>query len=186
MASRRLTTRRLAPRRGRDGIIRAGVVPCVGATVLLVLYFTLPLDRPFNAETVATLVLGLIALGGIVTFQVAQIRESNHPRLRAAGALATSLPLFLVLFAATYYLLARAESRAFTEPLSRVDALYFTVTVFSTVGFGDIAPRVEAARILVTVQMIGDLAMIGLIGRVLLGAVGEGLARKSEAASPKP
>jgi voltage-gated potassium channel len=161
------------------------VVPGVGATVLLVLYFTLPLDRPFNAATVATLVLGLIALGGIVTAQVAQIRESNLPRVRAAGALATTLPLFLVLFAATYYLLARAESHAFTEPLTRVDALYFTVTVFSTVGFGDIAPRVETARILVTVQMFGDLAMIGLIGRVVLGAMSEGLRRKSETENSK-
>lgn len=184
-ASRRRATRRVAPRRGRDGIIRAGVVPFVGATVLMVLYFTLPLDRAFNASTVATLAGGLIALGGIVTFQVAQIRESNHPRLRAAGALAISLPLFLVLFAATYYLLARAETHAFNESLTRVDALYFAVTVFSTVGFGDIAPRVEVARILVTIQMVGDLVMIGLIGRVVIGAVGEGLARKSEATNSK-
>jgi Ion channel len=32
------------------------------------------------------------------------------------------------------------------------------VTVFSTVGFGDITPRSEAARIVLIVQMLGDLA----------------------------
>jgi voltage-gated potassium channel len=153
--------------------------------MLLILYFTLPLNRAFDAATVSALVAGLIVLGGLVTLQVAQIRESNVPRLRAVGALATSIPLFLVMFAATYYLMARAESHAFNEPLSRVDALYFAVTVFSTVGFGDIVPRVQLARILVTIQMIGDLVMIGLIGRVVIGAVGEGLRRKAEATSSK-
>jgi hypothetical protein len=32
----------------------------------------------------------------------------------------------------------RASAASFTEPLTRTDALYFSVTVFSTVGFGDI------------------------------------------------
>jgi hypothetical protein len=41
------------------------------------------------------------------------------------------------------------------EPLSRTDALYYTITVFSTVGFGDITPRADLARIVTMVQMGG-------------------------------
>ena len=44
------------------------------------------------------------------------------------------------------------------QPLTRADALYFAVTVFSTVGFGDITPESEAARVVLIVQMLGDLA----------------------------
>jgi hypothetical protein len=43
--------------------------------------------------------------------------------------------------------------------------------VFATVGFGDITAKTEAARLLVTGQMIVDLVILGLGARVILGAV---------------
>ena len=80
------------------------------------------------------------------------------------------LPLFLVLFAAsTYFVMERASAASFTEPLTRTDALYFAVTVFSTVGFGDISAKSEAARVVLIVQMLADLALLGAGIRVLLG-----------------
>ena len=84
------------------------------------------------------------------------------------------VPLYLLLFASTYFLMERASAAAFTQPLTRTDALYFTVTVFSTVGFGDITPKSEAARVVLIVQMLGDLAVLGAGIRVLLGAVQRG------------
>ena len=93
---------------------------------------------------------------------------------RQSQALGLIVPLFLLLFASTYFLMERASAAAFTQPLTRTDALYFTVTVFSTVGFGDIAPKSEAARVVLIVQMIGDLAVLGAGIRVLLGAVQRG------------
>ena len=55
--------------------------------------------------------------------------------------------------------------------MSRTDSLYFTVTVFATVGFGDIAPRTELARLVVMSQMLFGLIAFGLVARLLLGAV---------------
>src|SRR5208282_4777456 len=55
--------------------------------------------------------------------------------------------------------------------LTRTDSLYFTVTTFSTVGFGDITATSQAARLVVTVQMILDLLVLGLGIRVFIGAV---------------
>ena len=74
----------------------------------------------------------------------------------------------------------RTSAANFSQPLTRTDALYFTVTVFSTVGFGDITPKSEAARVVVIVQMLGDLALLGAGARVLLGAVQRGLQRRQD------
>ena len=48
-----------------------------------------------------------------------------------------------------------------THQLTRTDALYFTVTTFTTVGFGDIIPASQGARLVVTAQMILDLLVLG-------------------------
>jgi hypothetical protein len=45
-----------------------------------------------------------------------------------------------------------------------------TVTVFSTVGFGDITPKTELARLLVTGQMVVDVIILGLAIKVIVGA----------------
>jgi small-conductance mechanosensitive channel len=151
----------------------------LGALGLGVAYYLLPMDQPFSDETVAGLVLGLLGITLLLAWQVRQILRSRRPRLRAAEALLTTIPLFLFLFSAVYYLLERSSSGNFSEQMTRTDALYFTVTVFSTVGFGDITARSEAARVLTTGQMIGDLLLIGVAARVLLGAVQEGIRRQS-------
>jgi voltage-gated potassium channel len=76
------------------------------------------------------------------------------------------------LFSATYFLMAQDSAANFNvHTLTRTDALYFTVTVFATVGFGDISATSQKARIIVTVQMILDLIVIGLVVRLFLSAV---------------
>ena len=55
--------------------------------------------------------------------------------------------------------------------------MYFTITVFSTVGFGDITPRTDSWRILVSIQMLLDLVIIGAVVRILINAAKMGLAR---------
>ena len=61
-----------------------------------------------------------------------------------------------------------------TEVSSRTDALHFTITVFATVGFGDISPVAEGARIVVAIQMLADLLVLGLVIQAILGAVRRG------------
>jgi voltage-gated potassium channel len=153
---------------------------------LLGLYFLLPLDRAFTAGTLAVLGAGVLAMGLLVAWQVRSILRSPHPALRAVEAIALSLPLFLLLFAATYVVLSGSDPRAFTEPLNRVDGVYFVVTVFATVGFGDISAVTDLARVLVTVQMVGDLILIGLVLRVFLTAVDRGRRRAAEREQADP
>lgn len=162
----------------RRRVARAVLQPLLSITAFVLLYYFLPLDRAFDAGTILLLAAGMAAFVGILAGQIVGIMRAEHPRLRAVAAIATSIPLFLMLFATAYFLLGRAETGAFTETLSRTDSLYFTVTVFSTVGFGDIAPKVAEARVLVMFQMIGDLVVIGVLGRVIITAVSRGLQRR--------
>jgi voltage-gated potassium channel len=147
---------------------------------LLVLYYLLPLDRGFRSRTVLILLAGLLTVGLLVAWQVRTILRARHPALRAIEAIALSIPLFLLLFAAAYVLLAGTDPHAFTEPLNATDGLYFVITVFATVGFGDIAPVTEVARVLTTVQMVGDLLLIGLVLRLFLTAVDRGRRRAGD------
>jgi hypothetical protein len=144
---------------------------------LVVIYYLLPLNRSSTAVAVTLLSIGLLALFGLVTYQVRSITRSPFPLLRGVEALATSIPLFLLLFAATYVVLATISASNFSQPLSRTDAIYFTVTVFATVGFGDITAKTEVARLVVTGQMLADLIVLGLGVRVLLSAVQRGRQR---------
>ena len=164
-------------------IVRA-VLRAVGSTAALVaIYYLLPLDHASTWVAVTILVIGLAVLIGLVAFQVRSIVTSPFPGLRGVEALATSIPLFLLLFASTYIVMDTISASNFSEPLTRTDALYFTVTVFSTVGFGDITAKTEAARLVVTGQMIADLVTIGLAVKVILGAVKVGRQRQPTGAA---
>jgi len=103
--------------------------------------------------------------------------------VQAIEGLAFAVPLFLLLFATGYYVLASVTPGAFTELVNRTDALYFTVTVFSTVGFGDIAPVTQPARVAVLVQMVADLLVLGVLLRAVTGAVQSGRARQHRMAT---
>ena len=155
----------------------------VNTTVLVALYSLLPLDQPVGEATIAWLLAGLLAFAVVVVLQVRSILQSRYPAMRAVEALGAAVPLFVLVFASTYLLLASTRPQAFTEPLSHTDALYFTMTVFSTVGFGDIAPRSDAARLIVTVQMVGNLVVFGALARVVVGAVRMGRQRQADAAT---
>ena len=158
----------------RRTIVRAAL-RAVGSTAALVaVYYLLPLDRSSTWVAVTMLITGLVALIALVVLQVRWIIRSRFPGLRGVEALATSIPLFLLLFASTYVVLAALSAGNFSEPLTRTGALYFTVTVFSTVGFGDITAKTEAARLVVTGQMIADLVAVGLAVKVIVGAVKRG------------
>jgi voltage-gated potassium channel len=70
---------------------------------------------------------------------------------------------------------------AFSEPRTRTNALYFTVTVSSTVGFGGChRQRPAAARRVVTGQMIVDLVAVGLAVKVIVDAVRRGRRSKPQ------
>ena len=119
-------------------MIARAVLRIVGYGRLVALYYLLPLDDSSTGTAVTILVIGLVVFIALVALQVRLIIRSPFPDLRAIEALATSVPLFLLLFASTYVVMAAISASNFGGRLTHTDELYFTVTVFSTIGFGGI------------------------------------------------
>lgn len=142
----------------------------VAVTALLVAYFMAPLESRENFAVQALAVVACVAIfGAIFVRQVRQIRRAKHPVLRAVEATALVATLFVVVAAGVHYGLGRSDPAAYSEVMSRLDALYFTVTTLATVGFGDITPVSEVTRAVTTVQMVLGVALLGAGIRVLLG-----------------
>lgn len=172
------------PPRQRRRLIAFGLLRALAVTsVLVALYYLLPLDHLSGVPLWLSLIVGLLVLVAVAIYQARAIIRATRPGIRSIEALATIAPLFLLLFAASYYVMAKANPANFSvHLLTRTDALYFTVTVFSTVGFGDITATSQASRLLVTAQMILDLLILGLGIRVFIGAVQQ--ARQRQPADP--
>ena len=178
------------PRRTRRRLLaRALVRALVTSALLVTAYYLLPFDRIHGATQVAILVVGLAAVAVLIAWQVRAITHASHPAIQAVESLAVTTPLFLLLFASTYYLLGHYVPADFTQRMTRTDALYFTVTTFTTTGFGDIAATSEGARLVVTGQMLLDLVLLGFGVRIFVGAVRIGVeARRggTDRADPSP
>jgi len=158
----------------RSHLIATGARALLTAALLLVAYFLIPAPHRHHESPALRLILALAVFVVVVANEVRLIAVHERPLLRAGVAMATVIPLFLVLFAWIYLTMSQSDPAAFTgapRPLDRPSALYFAVTVFSTVGFGDIVPRTDPARMVVTVQMLADLAVIAVVIRLIFGAV---------------
>ena len=137
---------------------------------VLAVYFVVPIgDRPGDS-IIVRLTVGLAFFAAALAYEFRAILKSDRPMLRAVDAMALVIPIFVVVFAWTYLTLARSAPGSFTQPLDRVGALYFTVTVLTTVGFGDIAARTHAARLAVTAQMVCDVIVIAVVVRLIVEA----------------
>jgi hypothetical protein len=91
------------------------------------------------------------------------------------AAVATYL-LLGMLWASGYVLVARMNPGAFSgvaassQPLHGFDALYFSLSTLTTVGYGDIAPVSGPARMLAMMEVVtGTMYMAVLVARLVSG-----------------
>jgi voltage-gated potassium channel len=151
----------------------------LSVSALFAAYFLIP-ARDTGGDDVPWLLLELCVFSAVVGVQVPAIIRARYPILRAVEALAILLPVYLLIFARIYLSSSLDDPSAFTQPLNNVTALYFTVTVFASVGFGDIVAQTDGMRLLVTVQMLLNLVLLGVVIRVLTSAARRGVARRAQ------
>ena len=176
------------PTAARRRLMTVGLLRALATIVVVVTaYYVVPLDRLSGVPLGVSLTVGLLALTAVAAYQVIAIIRHPHSAVRGIEALAITVPLFLLLFAASYFLMAQADPDNFNvDSLTRTDSLYFTVTVFATVGFGDITATSQTARVFVMAQMILDLIVLGLVVRVFLGAVQLGRQQQAQQKAQTP
>jgi hypothetical protein len=165
-------------REDRSYIVRSVARATATAVVLVFLYFVLPIAHRAHESVVLRLTVALIVFAAVVANEVRIIPGHDRPLMRAGVAMATIIPLFLVFFAWIYLTLSISDPGSFGGQLTRPSSLYFTVTVFSTVGFGDIVPKTDPARLVCTVQMLADLVLLAVVVRLIMGAAARGMDRR--------
>lgn len=148
----------------RSAVRSAGLVGLLG-----VCYTVLPLqgDRWWLGMLIGAAVL--VAMVPLMVRRVRTVLGSDRPGVEAFEALVLLSAMLIVGFAAIYFAMDRGHDQ-FKGLDTRIDALYFTVTTLSTVGFGDITATGQAARLVVIVQILFNLVFLGVAVRVFIGA----------------
>jgi voltage-gated potassium channel len=154
----------------RLAVIRCTATIVIAWVLIVGAYYVLPLAHESSARTGVRLGVDLALVAAVFVWQIRRIGRAELPELRALEALGIVVAVFLVLFSSIYLGMSRAAASTFTQQLDATRALYFTISVFSTVGFGDITPRTDQARLVVAAQMLLDFVIIGVVVRMLFNA----------------
>jgi hypothetical protein len=153
--------------------------------LVLAAFYLVPFAHLNGTRSVLRLVAVVALVGAVLAVQIRRISKAELPELRAVEALAVVIVVFLTGFSIVYLNLSHGTQMTFTQPLDHTRALYFTISVFSTVGFGDITPRTDTARLIVSAQMLLDLVIIGTVVRLIFNAARTRVA-PSESSAPTP
>ena len=167
----RATKRRLLA----GAVLRAALT----TTILVTAYVVMPFTLISQARYLTAFLIGAAVVLAVLAAEFSRTMRSPYPRLRAVEALLTAGPLFIVLFATSHYVIGQLDPTGYTEPMTRLDALYFTVTTFATVGYGDISPASQIARLVALVQMVCGLVLVGVIAKLLFGIAQESDQRRN-------
>jgi hypothetical protein len=134
----------------------------VPPSAILVTYFVVPVNADDAPLGVALGILLSVASLGAVVMLVA--REARRDERRLTGLdFVISLEVALFVFAFMYYLIVVNEPGQFDGMVTRLDAIYFSMTTASTVGYGDIHAVGQFARTMVIIQMVFNLVFIGAL-----------------------
>ena len=153
------------------GFIWRVVVPAVVLTIFL--------NIPFSERTsssVATLVDVLFMTFWGVAFlfyfvwQIRSIHKSGRPEARWIESLIVLGIFFLTIFARSYRILTAGYPHAFSQPMDTLNSYYYALGILSTAGDGTLVAVSNPAKIITMLQIVADLALIGLLVRVLAGA----------------
>ncbi|MEJ1197519.1 MULTISPECIES: potassium channel family protein [unclassified Streptomyces] len=160
--------------------MRAGI-----AAATVVAYFVLPLDHLGPRRPVLSWLLFALVLTFVAVMLLRQIRHVllDRPETRPGVVIPLLIILSVHVFSAAYYALAKQPGE-FTGLRTRVDALYFTVVTLATVGYGDITPRGQAARIVTVLQIAYSFVFLTAAATALTTRARDMVVRRTERDRP--
>ncbi|MFC8414893.1 potassium channel family protein [Streptomyces coelicoflavus] len=160
----------------RPWLVRAGI-----AVAVVVAYFLLPLDHLGPQRPVLSWTLFALLLTVVAVLLLRQIRHVllDRPDSRPGVVISLLIVLSVHVFSATYYALAKQPGE-FSGLHTRLDALYFTVVTLATVGYGDITPRGQAARLVTVLQIVYSFVFLTAAATALTTRLRDVVVRRPE------
>jgi voltage-gated potassium channel len=135
---------------------------------LLVAYYTFPVKWTGSSPGVFALSL-LVTVGGVALVGTMMVKELGNVRNGTAGRgeRALSMLLILLVMAAslTFYLLNEVRPEQVANLRTRTDALYFTLSTMTTVGYGDVHAEGQLARAFVCVLIVFNVVVVAALVR---------------------
>ncbi len=124
-------------------------------TVMVAAYFLLPLDRLGPSRPVLSWLLFGLALGLIAALLLRQVVHVllSLRDVRPGMVIPPLMCLAILVFATAYLALAQRPGEL-DGIATRLDALYFTLVSLATIGYGDITPHGQAARLVTVLQIV--------------------------------
>ena len=110
----------------------------------------------------AVFLIGLAGTAALIVWQVMAYRNAKMSGTARLQGLLVALYVAVLFFALSYYLMAMSNPDQIAGLSTRMDALYFSLTIVSTVGFGDVHADGQAARAIVSLQLAFNLLFVSL------------------------
>lgn len=154
--------------------MRKTALTVLTVVVPVVFYFVIPLDKEFGIVLAVVLVVAAAASLIPISIRQAQlVLRSEDPLFDAMRCIVSALVFLVISFSSAYYVLGTNYDHEIAGVETKLDAIYFTVTILATVGFGDITANGQWARGIVTGQMIVNFAVLAVALRVVSWALKE-------------
>jgi hypothetical protein len=156
--------------------VRAGVPAVVAGllSVALMIGAYLLLPEPSGDDPPVLVFISMVVIGVVycaaAVWALMRLHTARHPLTMGFVMLAVMVTAMVAIFALAYLSLSADNPGNFNVPLDKVSALYFTMTVLATVGFGDIHAVTHAAMIAVMLQMVVGLTLLTALARVVAEA----------------
>lgn len=149
---------------------RAAIGRSVARTVLVLfgvtaVFLLLPVQAFNLSDTIRIVAVFLIGLAGIaflIVWQVMAYRDAKISGRARLQGLIVALYVAVLFFALSYYLMALSGPEQIAGLKTRMDALYFSLTIMSTVGFGDVHAESQASRAIVSLHLAFNLLFVSL------------------------
>ena len=169
------------PKSERIKILVGSIIRTILGFLAVIWALSLVPENP-DASLWRPIAIVVVAFGVYATFfrrQIRKIENSRYPTVSSIEALILIATMFLAFFASIYVMMSASDPNSFTEPLTHFTAFYFALTVLATVGFGDITPVADGARLACMIQMAIDIVFIAAMIRVVSSAAQKSSAFKA-------
>jgi voltage-gated potassium channel len=154
------------------------MVVCTG--LALCAYFVVPVGIE-DDNLVARALVGTLTLLLLTATVVWQVVVHVEDETRQVDGLLLALVVAVLAFALAFYRLAASDPGQIPGLVTRVDALYFTMSTLLTIGYGDVHAAGQTARVLVLVSMLFNVVVVATAVTTLTGRLRQHAELRAEA-----